>query len=306
MTSPVFPRIFARYSALTGITLIVLIFFLVTTVLAAPVGPVKHGKGLLWQISAPDQAPSYLFGTMHSGDSRVNTLPAALTDPFDRATSFSMELIFTGAGIVRMAETMFYMENENLKDAIGEELYEQTRAAFIKVGISTRDLDKKKPWAVIMALGSPRKTGGVMFLDLRLQRRATLQHKPTYGLETMDEQLQVFEGLSIDDQIQLLREALTYQSSNAEQMDQLLRAYLNRDLAALAAISDRYQARAGPAYNKLMDRLLVKRNYRMLERMQPRLKEGNAFIAVGALHLPGRQGLLTLLENSGYQVTAVY
>ncbi|MFV1997392.1 MAG: TraB/GumN family protein [Acidiferrobacterales bacterium] len=300
MTLPVLPRIVARYCVLISAALVV------TTVVAAPLGPVKHGKGLLWRISAPGLVPSYLFGTMHSGDSRVNALPTTLTDPFDRATSYSMELIFTGAGIVRMAEIMFYGENEGLKDVIGERLYEQTRVAFIKSGVSTQDLGKKKPWAVILALGTPRKTRGVLFLDLKLQRRATLQHKPTYGLETMDEQLQVFEGLSIADQIQLLREALTYQSTNAEQIDQLMKAYLSRDLAALAAISDRYQAHAGPAYSKLMDRLLVKRNYRMLQRMQPRLKEGNAFIALGALHLPGREGLLTLLENGGYRVTSVY
>jgi len=251
-------------------------------------------------------SPSYLFGTMHSSDARINTLPTTLTDPFDRATSFSMELIFTGAGIVRMAEIMFYGADENLQDVIGEELYAQTREAFIKAGIPTQDLNKKKPWAIIMALGSPRKTRSILFLDLKLQHKATLQHKPTYGLETMDEQLEVFEGLSVDEQIQLLKEALKYQSANAEQMDRLMQAYLNRDLAALAAISDRYQARAGPAYNKLMDRLLAKRNHRMIERMQPRLKEGNAFIAVGALHLPGNSGLLTLLENSGYRVTPVY
>lgn len=133
-----------------------------------------------------------------------------------------------------------------------------------------------------------------------------MQLKPTYGLETMDEQLQVFDGLPIQDQVQLLREALKYQSHNAEQMDQLMKAYLNRDLAALAAVSDQYQSRAGSAYDKLMDRLLAKRNHRMLERMQPRLIEGSAFIAVGALHLPGREGLLTLLENNGYRVSPIY
>lgn len=285
---------------------LIIVLLTSTIVIAAPVGPVKHTKGLLWRISAPGLAPSYLFGTMHSTDPRVTALPKPLTDSFDSAASFSMELIFTGAGIVRMAEIMFYGEEGSLKDAIGEELYEETRSVLIKAGIPTQDLDKKKPWAIIMALGSPRKSQGILFLDLKLQKKAAMQFKPTYGLETMDEQLQVFDGLPIQDQIQLLREALRYQSRNKEQTDQLMNAYLNRDLAALAAVSDQYQSRAGPAYDKLMDRLLAKRNLRMLERMRPRLKEGGAFIAVGALHLPGRQGLLTLLENNGYRVSPIY
>lgn len=300
MSLSVIPRFLAHCCALICISLAS------TIVAAAPVGPVKHAKGLLWHISAPGLAPSYLFGTMHSTDPRITALPKSLTDSFDRSSSFSMELIFTGAGIVRMAEIMFYGQNNNLKDVIGEELYENTRSVMKKAGISTQDLNKKKPWAIIMALGTPRENQGIMFLDLKLQHRATMQLKPTYGLETMDEQLQVFDGLPVQDQVQLLREALKYQSHNAKQMDQMMEAYLNRDLAALAAISDQYQSRAGSAYDKLMDRLLTRRNHRMLERMQPRLKEGSAFIAVGALHLPGREGLLTLLENNGYRVSPIY
>jgi uncharacterized protein YbaP (TraB family) len=44
----------------------------------------------------------------------------------------------------------------------------------------------------------------------------------------------------------------------------------------------------------------------MLERMEKRLQEGNAFIAVGALHLPGDKGLLKLLQARGYRVSALY
>ena len=52
--------------------------------------------------------------------------------------------------------------------------------------------------------------------------------------------------------------------------------------------------------------LVVKRNHLMTERMQVRLKEGNAFIAVGALHLPGNEGILNLLSKQGYKVKSVY
>ena len=55
-----------------------------------------------------------------------------------------------------------------------------------------------------------------------------------------------------------------------------------------------------------MYRLLTRRNERMVQRMQPRLKEGNAFIAVGALHLPGEEGLLKKLADRGYTITTVY
>ena len=273
---------------------------------AAPVGPVKHAKGLLWEISRPGLASSYLFGTMHSSDPRVTRLPNSLLQSFDRSTSFSMEIIFTGAGIVHMAEIMFFDQDQTLEQTVGKELYQKTKAAMKQAGLSTRDLNKKKPWAIIMSLGTPRKSNGTFFLDLMLQKKAILQFKPTYGLETMNEQLEVFNGLPMRDQVELLKATLKYQSQNTEQMQQLMDAYLDRDLARLAAISDSYQNQAGPIYDKLMDRLLVKRNLRMMERMQPRLQQGGAFIAVGALHLPGEQGLLSLLENAGYRVRPIY
>ena len=53
-------------------------------------------------------------------------------------------------------------------------------------------------------------------------------------------------------------------------------------------------------------RLLYDRNTRMLERMQPQLKAGNSFVAVGALHLYGDKGLLAQLAREGYKVTRVY
>jgi uncharacterized protein YbaP (TraB family) len=53
-------------------------------------------------------------------------------------------------------------------------------------------------------------------------------------------------------------------------------------------------------------RLVDDRNQRMVERMQPYLQQGKAFVAVGALHLPGKTGLLERLQQQGYTVTRVY
>ena len=58
--------------------------------------------------------------------------------------------------------------------------------------------------------------------------------------------------------------------------------------------------------SRFKKRLLIDRNYRMVRRMRPRLMEGNSFIAVGALHLPGAEGIIHLLEKEGYRVSPVY
>ncbi len=55
-----------------------------------------------------------------------------------------------------------------------------------------------------------------------------------------------------------------------------------------------------------MKRLLTDRNYIMADRMQSILQKGNAFIAIGAMHLPGEEGVLSLLNKQGYKIHSVY
>jgi uncharacterized protein YbaP (TraB family) len=87
---------------------------------------------------------------------------------------------------------------------------------------------------------------------------------------------------------------------------ELLAAYKRQDLAAMMAINESAMAIGEQRLAKeFQRRLIVDRNHRMADRMEPYLKQGGAFVAVGALHLPGEQGLLRLLEQQGYSVRAV-
>jgi uncharacterized protein YbaP (TraB family) len=87
----------------------------------------------------------------------------------------------------------------------------------------------------------------------------------------------------------------------------LREAYLARDLVAVydllnaAKVDDSTGAVA-----RFEQRLVIDRNRRMVDRMGELLQQGNAFVAVGALHLPGEQGILQLLADRGYRVTRVY
>lgn len=263
-------------------------------------------RGLLWKVEPSGGAPSYLFGSFHSSDPRITTLPCPVQEVFDRAASYTMEVIANGAGIVSMAEAMYFSDGKTLRNVLGESLYLDTqRAVRAHDALLATGIDHMKPWAVMVALSSPREGRG-LFLDMALQAQATLRDKPTYGLETMQEQIAVFNGMSLEDQVALLRDAVRDAERTQDAMEELTAAYLKRDLAALLALSEKYKPRDTRVYDVMMDRLLKRRNANMAERMRVRLKEGNAFIAVGALHLPGDTGLLRLLNTAGYRVTRVY
>lgn len=271
---------------------------------AFPAGDFSHG--LLWRIETPGAAPSYLFGTFHTSDPRITVLPCPVKTIFDQASSYTMEIITNGAGIVSMAEAMFFNDGKTLKDVIGEALYNDTLQL---IGISdasqARGINSMKPWAVMMTLSGPHQGSGLP-LDLALQFQATRQGKPTYGLETMEEQIGVFNGMSLADQVTLLRDAVQTQKGQQDSMEELTQAYLKRDLAGLMALNDQFKPTDARVYDTLMNRLLVQRNRNMTERMQKYLQQGNAFIAVGALHLPGDTGLLKLLNAGGHRVTRIY
>lgn len=273
-------------------------------VAALPRDDFNHG--LLWKIETPDAPPSYLFGTFHSGDPRITTLPCPVQQAFDAAGSYTMEIIFNGAGITSMAEAMFFGDGRTLHQVLGDPLYRSLLdATGIKDTTRAAGLDRMKPWAVMMFLMGPRQGGGV-FLDMALQARAVLHGKANHALETADEQIAVFNGMSIDDQVVLLRDAISETRASDDALEELTRAYLRRDLSGLQTIQDKYKPADARVYDEMMKRLLTERNRNMAERMRVRLKEGNAFIAVGALHLAGDSGVLRLLANAGYRLTRVY
>lgn len=280
-----------------------------------PVAPEKaaragdFGRGLLWKIETPGSAPSHLFGTYHTNDPRITYLPCPVEEAFRRANSYTMEVILNGAGMSAMAQAMFFSEREGktLKQVLGEPLYSDTLRALGVSPNAAGDINQKKPWAVLMMLSAPRQgQGRGPFLDLALQMRAVWEGKANYGLEAMDEQIGVFSGMSLEDQVALLRNAVKDAHLVPDAMEELTQAYLQRDLNALVRLSEKYKPTDQRAHDALMQRLLTERNRHMAERLPVRLKEGNAFIAVGALHLPGQDGLLQRLSNAGYRVTRVY
>ncbi|MCK7497712.1 MAG: TraB/GumN family protein [Comamonadaceae bacterium] len=119
--------------------------------------PNDFGKGLLWRIDNAGAAPSYLFGTFHTSDPRITVLPCPVERAFDSAASYTMEVIMNGAGLVSMAEAMFFSDGRKLEDVLGSELYQEVVAILSRQDAAkARAIRHMKPWAVMMAFsGAP-------------------------------------------------------------------------------------------------------------------------------------------------------
>lgn len=279
------------------------LLLLTQTVLAAP--PLQHG--VLWEISKTGKVPSYLFGTIHSEDSRILELPRIVKRHLQYAESFSLEVLMDDNATQVFSTAMFLPPEHSLRELVTAEEFAQLVEVAKDYHLPQEKLDRLKPWAVMAVLNMPPQKTGV-FLDMVLLEEARKQGKRLYGLETVQEQLNVFESFNTADQLILLQETLENLDELPEMFKLLHKLYLNRDLSGMFAFSEEQaeDSEHPEVLKTLNQRLINERNLRMLERMQPRLEEGNAFIAVGALHLAGQHGLLKLLEAQGYQVTSLY
>lgn len=261
--------------------------------------------GLLWRISRSGLTPSYLLGTIHSADPRVLNLRPAVQQALDRSDRFIMEMQMEADALLSMGVNMMLTDGSTLETLIGQDLYQQVLRAMADYGFPEMMVGNLKPWAVMALLSMPKPTGEQV-LDMVLYQRAKTAGKPTAGLETAQEQLAVFEGMSMPDQIALLKMTLAQLPELPRMFERLIQAYAADDLQRIASLAAEYNrnAEAG-AGQRFMAQLNDSRNRRMAERMGSYLQQGNSFVAVGALHLTGQDGLIRLLRQRGYAVTPV-
>lgn len=287
-----------------------LALFLAALLLAAPLparsDAARFERGLLWRIERPGIAPSYLFGTLHADDDRILAIPPAARRAFTRASGFALEMVNDEPAIRRYRAAMVTRQPQ-LAATLGAEDFARVAERLGERGVPVEARARFKPWAALLVLLQPPGPSGIILDHLLLQDAEKLG-KTITALETIDEQIAVFDGMAEATQIALLRHVLGRQDAIPEAVRALIAAYLAGDLAAMwqadrAAMGD---APGLAAHNGIfLDRLLYERNRRFAERLTPLLRRGGVFAAFGALHLYGDRGVPALLRAQGWRVTAV-
>ena len=284
------------------------VFAVLVVAWTLPVAAQPYDRGLLWRVDGGGAQPSHVFGTIHVSDPRVTQLPPPVSRALADARSLTIEVGLDPSNLLALASRMVFLDGRDLPGAVGPELYEKTAALTGKLGLPEPAVRLFKPWAIALLLSVPQQDPSEV-LDFILADAARAQGKPVHELESVDEQVGVFEGLPDGDQIALLRRAVENFEQMPRAIGRVIEAYLARDLAAMQRIGEEMAGRAAAdkqLNERITRRLVDERNVRMAERMQPRLKEGSAFIAIGALHLYGGSGVLAELARRGWRVTRIY
>ncbi len=265
---------------------------------AASHATTSYSESLLWEVRRPRQPASFLFGTIHLAGDAVGQPNAAIKQALRASMQFGMEVVLDSAALAEVAQRMRFNDGQRLSRVVGADLFERAAKLLTAAGVSRELAEQLKPWAAYTTLSLPTGLAGTP-LDLVLLEMAQARRTRIFGLETLAEQTAAFEQVALVDQIALLAEVVCHHARLQRTTAALIAAYARGNLAALYRLA---QETESPAQEKLMDGLLRARNQRMVRRLKAPLTEGRAFVALGALHLPGPQGVLALLVAAGWQV----
>jgi uncharacterized protein len=280
----------------------------------------ENGEALLWRIETPgsDVAPSYLFGTMHVTDPRVVDLSDPVRAAFEAAETIvieSTDILDRQAMMAALAaepQLTMFTDGTTLRSLIAEEDLPMVEEALRQRGMPLATISRMKPWMISSMVALPacefdRQAKGRMILDVMLAQEAQAAGKALAGLESAAEQLGAMASLPMELHIEALVETLRLGPMVEDVLETMVTLYLAEEIGMFwpffrAVLPSGEDGEAG--YVLFEEAMVNARNRVMAERALPIIEEGAAFIAVGALHLPGPEGVVALLREKGYRVIA--
>lgn len=287
-----------RFSGFTALIL-GLLLSLVSFAVHADAGQ-GADRSVFWSIQKNGLPAGYLLGTIHSEDPRVLDFTEDFLEKLRASKVFAMELVPDLHTLESLNNYMYYPAGKSLESVIGEERYQALESALSSYQVSEEILSRIKPWGAMMMLSTPPpKTG--FFMDLSLSLRASGNGLEVVGLETLEQQISFLEDMPLPMQLSLLDQAIAESGQVAEVHEQMVNVYLENDLETLQKISDEQLKAVGRSASEyFIEAGIHERNHRMANSLLTHMENRSVFVAVGALHLPGEEGLLNILRKHGF------
>jgi uncharacterized protein YbaP (TraB family) len=263
---------------------------------------------LLWRISGKGLSqPSYLFGTIHMLCASDLELSDSLRSAIRNASEVYLELDMDNMVELMGVMTKMKMNGDTtLADLLSPEDYKKVKNFFIDRPslIPFSLLEKYKPMLAASSLmEADMSCRNPVSMEQLIMADAKSKKKKIRGLETMAFQLSIFDSIPYRLQAkQLLKYVEDYGKDNEKaQYQELVSAYLNQQLDKLGTLTQRDDS----GIQDFMDILVYHRNENWVAKLANILPEKSVVVAVGAGHLPGEKGVISLLRKAGYKVEPV-
>ena len=255
-------------------------------------------KGLFWKLESPEGKISYLFGTIHSDDNRVSNFPPSVDEALKSSDLFLMEA-------EPLANPSTLMMDKDLSTYLKEAEFDKVRelADFHSMHIGAAM--HMKPWLLAVIFDLPKPQAGFE-QDNLLMARAEELGKQVKGIESGAEHFSVMDNFTIDDQLVMLRAVLKRSAEEKEaNFEKLITAYIDGDAAHIAALDAQMTGSILPKelWEKMRTKLIDERNVVMATRALDMANNKSIFIAVGASHLAGEEGLIEAFKKAGFKLS---
>ena len=278
---------------------------IIVLILGTAHAQVPTEAALLWKIEGRDlPKPSYLYGTIHlicpSDFVLSDTLKACLKQT-DRLT---LEIDMDDPGLMMaMARSMSMSGGNQLKQLLDSTDYSRLNRYFKdSVGMNIAPFERAKPFMLMSILLNRVLACQPQSYELALMGLAKKQNSEVLGLETVEEQMAVFDSIPYAAQANMLITLMDSLPQARREFGKMVEVYKQKNLSGLYALTMESEFEM----ENQQEILLSDRNKRWIPIIQKQVAEAPTFVAVGAAHLGGEQGVIALLRQAGYRVSPVF
>lgn len=289
-------------------TLIPLLMVLSATATSAQVVGNGYNNSLIYKIESGTNTV-YILGSLHALAEEYYPLTRSFTYSYYDSQKVIFEIdptiLFTSTPKPEIVKQSMFTNGMTIQKALTPKTYQLLTKKLRQMGISPKEVEKFKPWKLYLLVGGTLDSAKDFRPDLGIERyfyqMAKDAGKETGGLETLEDQLNVFDTLSFKEQEALLLEVLQNGQTQEKQFVQMVKSWHQGNLAGMERFVETFKA-----YPKYYQAILVKRNHNWVPQIEAFLKDTkNYFVVVGVAHLPGEDGLIALLEKKGYTLERV-
>lgn len=271
-------------------------------------------NSLLWEIKGKGIKTSYLFGTIHMIGEKDYSFSEKAEAALDKSQRLVLEIDMSN--MMQMGMQMLSLApmqgGKKLKDLLPEKDYELVKTYFTEEATNPElkmmpfsMIENWKPMLLQSFLYQDMIEGETKAYEMELMAMAKKRNMSFGGLETIADQMNVFEKIPYKDQAQALLEGVkglkNGDQSGKKEFAQLVELYKKADVDGLIESSSEQME----DMENSEEELLIKRNNNWIPLIKEFSKKEACFYAVGAAHLGGPHGVIRLLRKEGYQLTPI-
>lgn len=262
-------------------------------------------KSLLWKISGNGiKEASYLYGTIHITCDA--TLPQKAINALEATNQLYLELDMDDPSLQQsMMQEMMMKDGKTMASLVSAEDFKIVDAFLVKqLGFSAQMLNTFKPFMVSAMLYPKMIDCGMQSVEQKLMDVTKEQKEEVFGLESVAEQMKVFDAIPYEIQMkELVKTAKTDLEKDKKEMELFMKIYKSEDINAMYEAT---QESENEITSKFEEILLSNRNKNWIPIIEKVAKEKATFFGVGAGHLGGEMGVIQLLRKKGYKVEAIF